>query len=278
MAKKAAIVKAQKKAVKAVWLQQQLTSREVLEGKHRQVYDRCSDRCKKIAKWLVVFVGCSNSPNSIVQNTEFKQFVEMFDPRFPVPSRTLLGKELDKVLLDVKANIHTYLSTARCVSLCADIQSKGDWLPCILGLQHISSPAVITEEHRVTLTVWKIECSLYVEHVRDDTVAVVMKECDILEHKVRVIVMDSMVAAFWNQFKTDQDVNDEEEAEDIEDVVDVEAGSWKLLLDPIQTNSVWTELLRKLKDISDIGESTSSTANRKCSPKLRGNAQSQKEE
>ena len=72
-------------------------------------------------------------------------------------------------------------------------------------------------------------------------------------------------------------MNDEEEAEDIEDVVDVEAGSWKLLLDPIQTNSVRTELLRKLKDISDNGESTS-TANKKCSPKLRGNAQSQKEE
>lgn len=66
------------------------------------------------------------------------------------------------------------------------------------------------------------------EHVMD-VVAAVMKEWDITEHKVRVIVKDSgsnMVAAFQNRFKADQgeDEHGDEEAEDVEDVVDVETG------------------------------------------------------
>ena len=75
-------VKAQKKAVKAGLPQWQLIISETLLGKHRQVYDRSSNQCKKIRKRLAVFAGCSNSPNSIVENTVFKQFVEMPDPWF----------------------------------------------------------------------------------------------------------------------------------------------------------------------------------------------------
>ena len=92
---------------------------EAFQGKCE--YDRNSERYKNITKRLAVFVGSSSMPNSIVENVEFQQLIKSLDPRYPLPSRALLGKELDKVLIDLKAIIHTYLPAARKVSLCADI-------------------------------------------------------------------------------------------------------------------------------------------------------------
>ena len=89
------------------------------EAFHRnQVYDRSSERCLRITKKLAIFVGSTNSPNSIVENAEFRQCVATLDARFPMPSRTLLRKELDKVFFDMKANMQTYLAAAREVTIC----------------------------------------------------------------------------------------------------------------------------------------------------------------
>ena len=73
---------------------------------------------------LAVFGGSSNTPNSIVENVEFQQLIKSLDPRYPLPNRALLDKELDKVLVDLKASIYTYLAAARKVNLCADIWSR----------------------------------------------------------------------------------------------------------------------------------------------------------
>ena len=86
-----------------------------------------------------MFVGSSNTPNSIVENVEFQQLIKSLDPRYPLPSRTLLGKELDKALVDLKASIHTYLAAARKVNLCADIWSKKDMTALFSSLVIIGS-------------------------------------------------------------------------------------------------------------------------------------------
>ena len=41
--------------------------------------------------------------NCIVENVEFQQLIKSLDPYYPLPSRALLGKQLDKVLVDLKA-------------------------------------------------------------------------------------------------------------------------------------------------------------------------------
>ena len=73
-----------------------------------------------------MFVGSSNTPNSIVENVEFQQFIKSLDPRYPLPSRALLGKELDNVLVDLKASIHTYLAaTDQLIQYCCGLCCYG---------------------------------------------------------------------------------------------------------------------------------------------------------
>ena len=223
-AKKAAKAKAEASAAKALGPQKQLTVSEAFAGKHRQVYDRSSDRYKCITKRLAVFVGSSNTPNSVVENVDFQQFVKSLDSRYPIPGRTLLGKELDKVLVDLKASIQTYLCAARKVSLCADIWSKKGLTSSYLGLTAHFFSCHDHRKHCVTLAVRKMQGRHTAENVRE-VVEEVMKEWGIAESKVRVIITDNgsnMVAAFKTHF-------DEEEVE--EENVDVgvafEADSWE---------------------------------------------------
>ena len=100
-----------------------------------------------------MFVGSSNTPNSIVENTEFQQLIKSLDPRYPLPSRALLGKELDKVLIDLKTTIHTYLAAARKVSLCADIWSKKGMTSSYLGVTAHFLSSRDHRKHSTTLAV-----------------------------------------------------------------------------------------------------------------------------
>ena len=83
-------------------------------------YDRGSDRYKIITKKLAVFVGATNMPNSIVENPEFRALLKARDPRYPLPGRAAVGKEIDLVLAEVKGKIQDSLSSANKINLCAD--------------------------------------------------------------------------------------------------------------------------------------------------------------
>ena len=98
----------------------QMTLGEAFQRK----YDPKSQQCQRITRRLAIFVGSSNVPNSLVENREFQSLLEALDPRYPIPGRTLLGREIEKVLFDMKANIRRVLSAAQKVSLCADIWTK----------------------------------------------------------------------------------------------------------------------------------------------------------
>ena len=80
--KKAAKAKAEISATKTFGPQKQLTISKALKWQ----YDRNSKWYKNITKRLAVFVGSSNTPNSIVENIKFQQFIKLFDPRYSLPT------------------------------------------------------------------------------------------------------------------------------------------------------------------------------------------------
>ena len=91
--------------------------------REKSPYDKHSERYLTITKHIF----CStNVPNSIVENAEFKSLIKVLDGRYPLPGKTLIGKELDKVLVTLKQSVQGFISQARKVSLCADIWSKRD--------------------------------------------------------------------------------------------------------------------------------------------------------
>lgn len=97
-------------------------------------YDKNSQRYLNLTKHLAIFIGSTSIPNSIVENLEFRSFVKALDCRYPAPGRTLIAKELDKVLVTLKQNINALMSEARKVSLCADIWSKKGLTSSYLGV------------------------------------------------------------------------------------------------------------------------------------------------
>ena len=70
--------------------------------KGRPSYDRSSEHYLKITKKLAIFIGSTKVPNNIIGNPGFRAFVKILDSRYPAPGRTLISKELDKVLVTLK--------------------------------------------------------------------------------------------------------------------------------------------------------------------------------
>ena len=58
---------------------------------------------KVITQKLAIFVGTTNVSNSIVENLAFKDVLHTADPWYKVPSRTVVGKELENVYIELRA-------------------------------------------------------------------------------------------------------------------------------------------------------------------------------
>lgn len=129
----------------------QMTLGEALQS--HQKYDTKSQRYQLITRKLAVYVGSTSAPISLVENEEFQSLVGTLDPRYPVPSRTLIGKEIDKVMVDLKANIMRYLLEAQKVSLCTDIWTKRGMTSSYLGVTAHFFSRRDHKRHRVTLAV-----------------------------------------------------------------------------------------------------------------------------
>ena len=67
-------------------------------------YDSKSHRCQLITRKLAVYVGSTRAPLSLIENKEFLSLVITLDPQYPVTSRTLSGREIDKVMLDLRSS------------------------------------------------------------------------------------------------------------------------------------------------------------------------------
>ena len=83
---------------------------------------------------LAVFVASTSTPNSNVENTAFVSLLEELDSQNPVPSRHVLGKQIDDVMIALKEKIVAYMSMARRINLCTDIWSKKGTTASFLGI------------------------------------------------------------------------------------------------------------------------------------------------
>ena len=45
-------------------------------------------------------MGCTSVVNSLLENEEFQSLIQTFDPRYKVPRRAAVSKEIDKDMFD----------------------------------------------------------------------------------------------------------------------------------------------------------------------------------
>ena len=110
----------------------QLTLAESL--KSGTYYTQSSLQYQAISRKLATFIGCTNVPSSIVENIEFCDFVHTLDRCYSVPGRVCIGKELQKLLIELKAKIGSFLEEANKISICADIWSKKGLSSSYIGI------------------------------------------------------------------------------------------------------------------------------------------------
>ena len=117
---------------KAATLRGEMTLEQSL--KSQKSYHKESEQYKVITRRLAIFVGSTYSPNSLVTKPEFCNLLTTADPRYIVPGRTALSREINKVLFDLKANIGLYVHDACKVSITADIWSKKGLTSSYMGI------------------------------------------------------------------------------------------------------------------------------------------------
>ena len=208
--------KAKEESAKHRSVGKQITVIESFKGKSQ--YDKSSQRYLHITKQLAIFIGSTNVPNSIVEDAEFRSLIKVLDSRYPMPSRTLIGKELDKVLATLKGNVAGFLSEARKVSLCADIWSKKGLSSSYLGVTAHFFSKKDHKRHIVTLCVRRMPSPHTAEHVRQ-VVEEVLDEWKLSHDKISVIITDSgsnMVAVFRQRVEVGGE-SDRGESEEVEE-------------------------------------------------------------
>ena len=129
--------------------QSQQTLAQVLQKGKK--YDRDHPQYKKITRKLAIFVASSSAPNSIVENPEFRSLLEEANNQYVVPSRYLLGNEIDHVISELKGNMVSFISKARRINICTDLWSKKGMTASFLGVTaHFFADH---QRHNVTIAV-----------------------------------------------------------------------------------------------------------------------------
>jgi len=68
-------------------------------------YERGSTRIIKITRKLAIFVGAGHVANRIVECEEFRELLLELDPRYAVPGRASIDKEITKILIELKGKV-----------------------------------------------------------------------------------------------------------------------------------------------------------------------------
>ena len=161
-------------------------------------YGREDSRTKVITKKLAMYIGCTNTPNSIVENTHFKNLLEALDPAYPIPGRGGVATELNHLLTEMKAKIQLYLSFAKKVTLCADIWTKRGLSSSYLGVTAHWFSYKDKNRHCATLAVELMQGSITGQAIRF-ALDRILHEWDIPTEKVCAVITDNgsnMVKAF----------------------------------------------------------------------------------
>ena len=174
----------------------QLTLAESLKSK--STYNKESDHYRQISRKLAIFIGSTNVATSIVENLEFKDFLHTMDSRYTVPGRVAIGKEIDKVVIELKAKISSFVLEANKISICADIWSKRDMTSSYLGVTGHFYSSKDHRRHNVTLAVRRMLLMHTGDNIRE-LVESILEEWEIPPSKISATLTDNgsnMIAAF----------------------------------------------------------------------------------
>ena len=119
-------------------------------------YAKTHQRFMAITRKLAIFVGTTNVPNSIVENLAFKDLLHTADPRYLVPSRTVISKELENVYIELKAKMSCFIQEANKIGLTADVWSKKGLTSSYLGITGHFFSWKDRRSHCVTLAVRRL--------------------------------------------------------------------------------------------------------------------------
>ena len=200
---------------KSLKVSQQLTLAESFQSK--SVYSKDSVRYRLICRKLAIFIGSTNIANSIVENIEFKDLLHAMDARFSMPGRSAISKEIDKVVIELKAKIGAYLLEARKISICADIWTKRGMSSSYLGITSHFYSKKDHRRHSVTLAVRRLPSPHTGDNIRE-LVDDVLDEWEIPHSKVSATLTDNgsnMLAAF--RPRVFESVDDVEEDDGVDD-------------------------------------------------------------
>ena len=211
-------VKAEKEKMKSEESLKHYQQSTLKESFTRQaVYSKDSERYKLITRKLTIFVSSSTVANCLVENLEFKDLVRALDPRYPVPGRRSINRELDQVWIELKAKISVHLQSANFVSICCDIWSKKGLTSSYLGTTAYFFSRSDHCRHIVTLAVRRLVTYHTVCTIRQ-SVDEILAEWDIDSTKILASLTDNgsnMIAAFKAKLE-----EEEEDTEDVEEVAE----------------------------------------------------------
>jgi len=133
-----------------------------------------------------------------VDNLKFKDFLHTMDSGYTVPGRGAIGKEIDKVVIELKAKIGSFLLKANKISMCADIWSKRGITSSYLGVTAHFYCSKDHRRHNVTLAVRRMPLNHTGENIYE-LVESVLEEWEIPPSKISAILTDNgsnMISAF----------------------------------------------------------------------------------
>ena len=182
---------------------------------HARPYDKESPRYIGITRKLATFVAAGNVANRVVECEEFRELFAQLDPRYPMPSRAALDREMEALLIDMKGKVAAKLQDTRKVAICTDIWSRKGMTQSFLG---ITAHFFTKSDHRrcvATLAVRVLPSPHTADRI-EELVRNVLQEWDIPIGKISAILTDNgsnMIAAF-KEWVHSRGGGSEEEEED----------------------------------------------------------------
>ena len=79
-----------------------------------------SDTQQELKNWQSLW----GAQELLTDNLKFKDLLKTLEPRYPVPGRASIHKELECVLIELKAKISAYIKGANKISIC--------WVGCVV--------------------------------------------------------------------------------------------------------------------------------------------------
>lgn len=80
-------------------------------------YEQGSTRNENITRKLAIFIGAGHVANHLIDCEEFRELLAELYPRYGVPNRTVIEKEMTKVFIELKGKVSTKIKDSRKVSI-----------------------------------------------------------------------------------------------------------------------------------------------------------------